>query len=476
MDHDTKVAIESLDSQLNTLRSKRADILQQLEQVDCEICEAEIKRARIHNNLVPISRLPSELLSYIFLICQQDFPSFHILASRVCNHWRNLAQSTPLLWADIRIRLDHESRVPSLLHKLEIWLDRSGPTSPYAVRIYVECKNLDFSSFLKLLTAHISRCYMLYISAALHTRAYLLLRQYFESLYAPQLEYLGLHVNFVDNAPHERVLSATPLIFKEGVPLLRYLSLSGLAAPLCPPSSGTITTLHLDGVHMMALTALNFKEILSATPGLVNLSLLGIIVNESAESSPTSAVKLPRLRSLRFRPIPRDSNSTALLSALPLKQLDSLVLCEVDGLGQFQFPNVKNLCLYDCSFGIEQIGHIMLAFSTVESLTVEYSSLVYMALAIEGEPVWWPKLRTLCVREMAAREAAMLLRMVRCRQSVQHTLQAVWMDDSSRRRAHTSKVLDDLKSLTNVHRASLSPEPWPAGSIFDEVDGFWDAY
>ncbi|KAJ4478541.1 hypothetical protein C8R41DRAFT_511123 [Lentinula lateritia] len=477
--HNLPDSLHALDSHLDSLRDRQTLLLHQLEQVNADISVAETKRARINNDNMLISKLPPELLSHIFLSCQKEFHAFQIIASQVCSRWRELAYGTPLLWADIRIPLEHSSHISSRQHKLETYLSRSGPSCLFAARIHIR-SNLDFSPFLSLIASHISRCSHLSISVLKHPKACLLLREYLESLQASQLNFLALHVDWADSGPYDRIMSNVPLILKGGAPSLTSLQLTGIASGLRPPISSGITTLHLDGVYMLDLTVFDYRNILAATPSLVNLSLRGLKIDQPAAGmKELQTLELPQLRSLRFRAKDTDHPFTynnSLLTALPLNQLENLVLCDMDKLWLFDFPNVRDLSLYECNFGISDIGQLMLAFPSVASLTLESASLLYMALSIEGKPVWWPNLRALRVRDLAINDVPILLRMVQRRTQMDHPVEVVGFDITSRRRA--SSILGTLEVWTKIYRIGDYPEPWPPGVNVDviEDDRFWEIY
>ncbi|KAJ3876295.1 WD40-repeat-containing domain protein [Lentinula edodes] len=318
------------------------------------------------------------------------------------------------------------------------------------------------------------------IIASQHPKACLLLREYLESLQASQLDFLAIHVDWADSGPYDRIMSNVPLILKGGAPSLTSLQLTGIASGLRPPISSGITTLHLDGVYMLDLTVFDYRNILAATPSLVNLSLRGLKIDQPAAGmKELQTLELPQLRSLRFRAKDTDHPFTynnPLLTALPLNQLENLVLCDMDKLWLFDFPNVRDLSLYECNFGISDIGQLMLAFPSVASLTLESASLLYMALSIEGKPVWWPNLRTLRVRDLAINDVPILLRMVQRRTQMDHPVEVVGFDITSRRRA--SSILGTLEVWTKIYRIGDYPEPWPPGVNVDviEDDRFWEIY
>ncbi|KAF9063031.1 hypothetical protein BDP27DRAFT_1405965 [Rhodocollybia butyracea] len=434
--------LNALNTHRDALLDKHRDLLRQLDETTLEIRATEIKLACIHNESNAfISRLPPELLSLVFLVLQEEVPFSHFAAARVCSGWRALVNGTPLLWGNIVIRVDEKrpAGIEAQLHKLETSLARSGR---YDARV------------------------LLYVYAFEHGTAHLVLRDELEYLCAPQLEYLGLYVAWApDIALYGDVLSNTPLIFKGGAPVLTYLQVTGIAAALRPPTGSDLTILHVDGTHMADLTAQEYREFLASTPSLVHLSLLYVEI--AGPLTVMGKVELPRLRSLRLRAQGNivGSFTSVLLDPLPLDRLDTLILCDVNDLEVFDFPNVKHLSLHFCDFDVAQVGQMMLGFRSVVTLELESASLLYMALRIEGNPVWWPHLKELSVRDLDPGDAVALLRMVQGREGMKHPLGTLYFDGPSRRRA--GSVLVELKSIISISRNSLRDDvrAWPAGSM-----------
>lgn len=84
--------IDDIDSQMASLMSRRARLGSRLEQA-----------ARLQS---PISRLPSEIMSSIFIvsICEDDGePVLVSTLMLVCRFWADVAVSTPLLWSSISV-------------------------------------------------------------------------------------------------------------------------------------------------------------------------------------------------------------------------------------------------------------------------------------------------------------------------------------------------------------------------------------
>ena len=103
-----------------------AELFEEMAQV-----EALMKRLAVHrsglrrriNSIVPISRLPPEILIEIFSLVCQTSSTTPIFLGSICADWRSLAWNTPLLWC--RITLEVSDALPkSRPHLLSEWLLR----------------------------------------------------------------------------------------------------------------------------------------------------------------------------------------------------------------------------------------------------------------------------------------------------------------------------------------------------------------
>ncbi|PFH54103.1 hypothetical protein AMATHDRAFT_45116 [Amanita thiersii Skay4041] len=105
---DLRDAIHSIDSQVATLLRKRHEL------------DARLERAVRSQS--PVHRLPSELLSSIFVTAVLGAGENFVMVSTlmlVCHHWAEIALSTPLLWAKITISQHHS------LERAKLRLERS---------------------------------------------------------------------------------------------------------------------------------------------------------------------------------------------------------------------------------------------------------------------------------------------------------------------------------------------------------------
>lgn len=105
------------------------------------------------NGLSPISVLPTEVLTYIFRLAITKEAAFvrgkttPLLLGGVCNKWRSIAWSTPLLWNKLTLRVSSKSSCwrPDLLH---YWLLRAG-TSPLYISVDAEHETESTLSIIK---------------------------------------------------------------------------------------------------------------------------------------------------------------------------------------------------------------------------------------------------------------------------------------------------------------------------------------
>ncbi|KAJ7174041.1 hypothetical protein C8R43DRAFT_914646, partial [Mycena crocata] len=81
--------------------------------------------------LDPVTRLPFDISSDIFLTCLTDVPAPNkheapLLFLNVCRSWSNIAISTPALWTTVRVQCP---RRPDFQELLELWFLRARARS-----------------------------------------------------------------------------------------------------------------------------------------------------------------------------------------------------------------------------------------------------------------------------------------------------------------------------------------------------------
>ncbi|KAK7453571.1 hypothetical protein VKT23_011848 [Stygiomarasmius scandens] len=105
--------------------------------------------------LSPARRLPSEILSEIFVHClpqgrnaTRSLTDAPLLLGQICRVWREVSLSTPYLWTSLHIAIPDITRDGKYLGKVmemrtkgvETWLARSGTMLPLSVSIYASCR------------------------------------------------------------------------------------------------------------------------------------------------------------------------------------------------------------------------------------------------------------------------------------------------------------------------------------------------
>jgi hypothetical protein len=128
--------------------------------IDCGLSyshqrDAFQKHAEEQNALLsPVRSLPPELLAEIFSHCipawrQRASPYIKratMLCSHVCGQWRDIALSTPRLWACLSFSIHkHDSSSTDLLNQL--WLSRTGEC-PLTLHISLASRSLNIRSFV----------------------------------------------------------------------------------------------------------------------------------------------------------------------------------------------------------------------------------------------------------------------------------------------------------------------------------------
>ncbi|KAJ7637319.1 hypothetical protein DFH06DRAFT_1002586 [Mycena polygramma] len=93
--------------------------------------EDTIEQTRAY--LSPIRRLPGELLRELFMWCFEGHPCCAWVLSSVCATWRQQALAIPRIWSKIRL-FTNQSSSPDTIR---LWLERSGPTVPLDIEIYL---------------------------------------------------------------------------------------------------------------------------------------------------------------------------------------------------------------------------------------------------------------------------------------------------------------------------------------------------
>jgi F-box-like len=467
---DTRALLQSISS----LEQRKEQLVQELDNVSLELRSLKAAYARKINEDVLIYRLPSEILSGIFMISQQygkhlakSLP-FQVIASHVSGHWRQIVLCTPLLWNDINLHIRPMNHVQGrYLAQLEAYLKYSYTCFLDITLHFHVADNL--SSYLKLLGQHSTRWRRLSIITRYEPAGeiYALLH----SVHTPRLEHLSLNIGIParEQSPRTQFLCILPTVLSDA-PSLSFVRLAGLALGRLHPPISKVTTLHLDGWTRHYLTQQQFKTIFDSAPGIVNLSLNQLCVYHPRDPlEVVSSVRLPDLRYLRIRgPC---SLSYRLLSLLEIPQLYALTLHNVDIFDSTTLPDVQSLTLDSCAFEEPQIRKLIRLFPSITSLSIDESLPDIFSLLDPNSTASkaWPQLETISVRELQWSDISQLCTMVINRMDGDKPLKQIRLDRRSRTALRTKQRLDLLQKLVRVDNCDFV-ETWPPGLGYEDGD------
>lgn len=233
----------------------------------------------------PITRLPPEIMSYIFTACLPEDPlappsisDAPLLLGRISRLWRNVSISTPDLWTSFHLDLEEtytklypsaSDKTAQLLSALDVWLSRSG-SSPLSLGLSFKSTHgwvFDATDpLVKILLTCAPRCrYLsLHLGSAKERDSVDLLRYPFYRLphaSFPLLEEIDLEFPF-----RNAIEFLTPAF--SSLPRLRKVTLTGFPPSLLtfiPPStSGQLTYLRSNAAESVQ----GCCQILSLYPSL----------------------------------------------------------------------------------------------------------------------------------------------------------------------------------------------------------------
>ena len=457
---------------ISSLEQRQEQLLQELDDVSLELRSLQATYARKINEDALIYRLPSEILSTIFMTCQQygkhlarSLP-FQVTASHVSGHWRQIVLSTPLLWNDINFHIRPMNHVQGrYLAQLEAHLKHSY-TCLLDISLHFHVAE-NISLYLTLLGRQSTRWRRLSIITRYEPvdDIYTLLH----SAHTPHLEHLSLNIGI---PPREGVLSLRkqyshilPTVLLSGAPSLSFVRLAGLALGNLHPPISKVTTLHLDGWTRHYLTQQQFMTVFDSAPAIINLSLNQLCVHHPRDPlEVTSSVRLPDLRYLRIRgpcsPLHR------LLSLLDISQLHALSLHNVDIFDSNTLPAVQSLTLESCAFDEPEIKNLIRSFPSITSLSIDESVPDIFEL-LDPASKAWPQLQTISVRELQWSDISQLCTMIFNRMVSDKPLKQVCLDRRSRTALRTKQRLDWLQKLVQVDNCDLV-ETWPPGLGYED--------
>ncbi|CAA7261785.1 unnamed protein product [Cyclocybe aegerita] len=345
-----------------------------------------------------------------FEVQRDDFTPFESLVSQICVHFRQVAVSTPQLWA--RIQIDRSTSV----EYVTTYIGRSGSCMLDLrldlIQHDVQPDDPRLEAILGVILPNSHRWRSLSLSYNRECANQPTVMRICNCV-ALALQHLSIAVDDVDEADATTVNGDvnTPHIFRAGTPTLQFIRLRGLAMHLFRPQLNTVVTLHLDQTRSVPLDYSTFRSIITCSPCLTHLSIYGDIISPQPWPGEADPICLPALESLRISGVSGEIYAGILL-AINAPKMGSLILKELqehdldsfwDGMDLSRYTSLRYLsfCDFDVSvFTYErfvQVFREITAFSSFCSTIVE-SPLVRFLLeaSISGAgETPWPELESL---------------------------------------------------------------------------------
>ena len=289
-------------------------------------------RARIEalsTFLLPVLRLPPEVLIYIFKLGSrmlQDDPilgssiprPLPLVVSAVCRQWRDIAVTTPDLWTNLVIK--H----PRPYGWVPLSLQRSAE-SP--IDITIDCRSTNLltapvvDQLMTRLMVHLPRWRRFALNSTDPATIYAVGRRLADSS-APMLRHLQLSLS--GSSGNQEVL--LPEIFQGGAEALTSVRYDSLCTPWTAPPLVNLTVLDLRWLWLQTrLQYEQFRAVLAASPNIRALILRGTYIHlHSGRQYPPLAI--PTLRYLEVS----GDNVCRMSSLLETPGLEELTLANLD--------------------------------------------------------------------------------------------------------------------------------------------------
>ena len=471
-------------SSIHHLQLSKERLLQELEILDLDLKSQQAQYSRLLNDDTIVYRLPSELLSGIFMMCTTTRRAFtrtslytlpfQVVASHVSHHWREIALGTPLLWNTPTFTVRPSSHINGrIISQLEAHLERSGSC-------FLDI-SLDFQfseelgDYCRLLAKHSRRWRRLSILSMLEEGSEI--HEMLRNAEVPILEHLSLTLGRSSGRfrPRQELSSVIPSILPRP-PCLSFVRLAGYALGNLHPPTSSVTTLHLDGWAQYYLSHDQFKIILEGSPSLINLSLNQLCLYHSRDPfAITKPTTLPSLRALRIRgPC---SPISQLMSLLNSPQLDSITLGSIEFFDSQVMPTVRSLVLDDCEAIGQEIGKLVHSLPSLSELSIDETLpeifLLVSPIDSEGKTTTkqmpWPQLQTITIHDLQSKDVADFCSMVSLRQAGGCSLRQINLNRKSRKVLQKQQRLEWLREKVIVENAVIDA-PWPNGLQYEDVN------
>lgn len=396
-----------LSDKLLDISSQREALLSKLEDLEEQARVVKAEYNSVLNHSAGIYTLPVEILASIFqaghvpLHTQNN--QFEVLVSHVSSHWRQVALTTPALWASVR-RLERSTR----LDRITTYLERSR-TSFIELGVFIGSEEdvEDIVRFGELIISHFDRIRYLFVGA----RSSAGLLKLFDCMTSVAAPYLCT-MNIDYRGDNKRIAPSNVLM--GGALSLSSLHIAGLRMSSCLPPTLAITALHLGRWHT-PLTHNGFLELSETLSGMQSLTHLKISQSSSDHQWPAEVlVHLPVLESMYIECAAFDAavRISRLIMAFDAPALRTLVIAgrpyyerrsavHFDEAGllstQSKFPILRKLALHSTMTGVHNLRRTALAFPSVKELLYGQPCGDLLTLLSDDHPatIYWPNLTAL---------------------------------------------------------------------------------
>ncbi|KDR75078.1 hypothetical protein GALMADRAFT_140627 [Galerina marginata CBS 339.88] len=337
--------------------------------------------------------------------------AFELVASHTCLLLRNIALATPRLWATVNInsRSSIEWVLECIRRSGGCWLD-------ITIELAVEdCQlNEDWNSMMDLVITHSLRWRSLSAGCNYEPANRPTIARICDSE-APGLQHLSVEVDDMEHADADafNMEVSVPQIFKLGTPKLKFVRLRGLGIHLFRPQLDAVVTLHLDHTRFIPLSYTTFRNIITCSSLLTNLSVHGDIIGNVPWPRQSNIIHLPKLHSLRICGEGNEIYSGLLLS-IEAPLLESLTLKDLqehdldplwDLMDATRYANLRRLIFSNFELSSSTYERISHTFREITSFSALYSTITespFVVLLLKGTIqgqagpfVPWPRLAVL---------------------------------------------------------------------------------
>ncbi|KAG8997203.1 hypothetical protein FRB90_012565 [Tulasnella sp. 427] len=271
-DEATSLNPESMMSRLDIL-AERLEVMDEAIQLAMRTRATLLRRQR--NALLPISQLPSELLSSILL------HSFDRTESHKVNALQNLAQVAWRWWQAIKADPEFWQDIVPPLKSVGLQI-RKAMALPLHLSWRADMHSADNEdSFQRMIQTHAERWMSITLGSSTKGALEALCATHF-----PRLVYLKIG-EVIELRNWELNLSQCPNLKDAYLPIIPYIS---------PSTASNLRTLHLDLNWNASSSSRNLKYLLLSTPKLVEFKIRDFLDERNAPSSRyTQIINLPML-------------------------------------------------------------------------------------------------------------------------------------------------------------------------------------